>query len=140
MGYVVGAFIVIFLLGAGATFLRTGLIRHRQARTWPRAQGQVVGNDSQYPVSDGIDDIALSLPQVRFTTADGRTVLGSDDIGRNIPMRVGKEVELRYDPGDPRRIIVGNAGCAGVAHVAIGVLLIAIPLAAGAIYEWVPRH
>ncbi len=54
------------------------------------------------------------FPVVRFTLPDGRQVTAMTLRGAHpAPARVGDTVEVRYDPADPRRVVLAH-GLAGI--------------------------
>ena len=81
------------LLACAATFVHT----LRFVTDAERSTGTVIDLDSQ--MSDG--DIVY-YPEVRFTTAEGRTVEFKSSSGSSSPPDVGDRVEVLYDPDDPR--------------------------------------
>ncbi len=83
-------------------------------------------------------DDGFWLPVVRFTLPDGRVVEAETMTGSMpAPAKVGERVEVRYDPGDPRRVNLarglaqpGNLGCMttalAVGLVGVGLLVIGV--------------
>lgn len=83
------------------------------------AQAEVVDIREKYRPRGESDQMPAYFPVVAFDLPDGRRVESEVMIGaRPSPARVGATVEVRYDPGDPRRVVlargmatIGTAGC-----------------------------
>lgn len=83
-------------------------------------------------------DDGFWLPVVRFTLPDGRVVEAETLTGSMpAPARVGEQVEVRYDPEDPRRVNLahglaqpGNLGCLTTA-LAVGLVGVGLVILAG---------
>lgn len=83
-------------------------------------------------------DDGFWLPVVRFSLPDGRVVEAETLTGSMpAPARVGEQVEVRYDPDDPRRVNLarglaqpGNLGCLTLA-LATGLVGVGLVLLAG---------
>jgi hypothetical protein len=94
---------------SGAAFLRSA----------EGAQAEVVDMREKYPPRADSEQMPSYFPVVAFDLPDGRRVESEVMIGaRPAPARVGASVEVRYDPADPRRVVlahgmatVGTAGC-----------------------------
>lgn len=83
-------------------------------------------------------DDGFWLPVVRFTLPDGSVVEAETLTGSMpAPARVGEQVEVRYDPEDPRRVNLaqglaqpGNLGCLTTA-LAVGLVGVGLVILAG---------
>lgn len=84
-----GAFIHLFLMVNG----------------WPRASGQVVGNEAQLRSSEGADDYAF-FPRVAFMAADGKSYEFRGDIGLSEEWPIGQAVRLSYCASDPGKATI----------------------------------
>jgi hypothetical protein len=120
---------VVLLVGVfiAFVFLWGAVSRLRNQRVWPVVGGTVVAHERI-----DTDSSTRWAPVVEFVTSDGRAVRASDDVGTSPPrFRVGTPVPVRYDPADPRNVIVGN----GYSMVVLQVLggLVGGAVAAGAV-------
>jgi len=133
-----GAALVLFALGglfvrnarrgrsSGAAFLRSAAT----------TRAQVVDMREKYRPRADSEQMPAYFPVVAFDLPDGRRVESEVMIGaRPAPARIGATVEVRYDPADPRRVVlahgmatVGSAGCfatgLGVTLWVVGVFVV----------------
>ena len=94
---------------SGAYFLRTAA----------SARADVVDVRERYARRARSEAMPTYFPVVAFALPDGRMVESEVMVGaRPKPARVGASVEVRYDPADPRRVVlargmatVGAVGC-----------------------------
>jgi hypothetical protein len=112
----------------GLAFLFRGVWRLREQHRWVSARGVVREHATINPTGDPGD--WLLAPVVEFRTDDGRSVRARDPVGTNPPrFRPGDEVQVRYDPADPSRIVVGGSLWIAVLHFAIGIVLLLVAAA-----------
>jgi hypothetical protein len=131
-GALLGAALVLFVLSwlvlrnarrdqrAGEAFLRSAVA----------TQAQVVDLHERYrPRGGDSQQMPSYFPVVAFALPDGRPVESEVMVGaRPAPARIGATVEVRYDPADPRRVVLAHgmatprvAGCFATAlAVALG--------------------
>ena len=97
-----GLFAGALVLGVLALVL--ALRTRRRLHTWPRAVGVVTGFQQRAaPMGRGGP---LHYPEVRFSLPDGRPVDTVSEIGASpSPYRVGGPIRIRYDAGNPMRVI-----------------------------------
>lgn len=112
-------FAVLLPVGLALVFLVLGLTmavrRSRRRRDWTRTRGSVVG--WRHSLSGGTN---VSTPQVAFTTADGREVTAELAYGVDLGIYpTGGEVDVWYDPTDPRRVQANVMGTGCVPHALI---------------------
>lgn len=117
-------------------------VRKEEPANEIRATGTVVGHRHRRRRlgMDNRTDI-LVHPIVRFETEDGETVEFESELGSNIPLKVGEEVEVFYDPSRPdigARITVGSALRLQKWRFMVAAVIFAVPAAfflfVGAIY------
>lgn len=137
LGFVV---IGVGLLIMGVSMLRRGGGDRQRVAGWVPAQGTVVGVDRD-TVSPMTADATVTLRYaiVRYVDAQGRPQEGRAQTAASWQRpREGQPVGLRYDPRDPRRVVIDGApvgngpvgSCAGIAFTVFGVLWILIGLGA----------
>jgi Protein of unknown function (DUF3592) len=103
-GYVWGMILaadgVVLLL----VLVRPALRMRGLLKSGARAQGTVVG-----AVQKTSDEDTYYHPRVRFTTADGRTVVFTSAFGSQIEPDVGDLVPVRYRPASPEQAEADSA-------------------------------
>jgi Protein of unknown function (DUF3592) len=116
-----GAAVVLFALGW--LFVRNARRDRTSGEAFLRSatatQAQVVDMREKYRPRADSQQMPSYFPVVAFDLPDGRRVESEVMIGaRPAPARIGATVEVRYDPADPRRVVlargratVGRAGC-----------------------------
>jgi hypothetical protein len=136
------------LLGAALVLLAASWLMLRNARRERRAgeaflrsaaatRAEVVDVHEKYrPRGGDSQDMPSYFPVVAFDLPDGRRVESEVMVGaRPAPARVGATVEVRYDPADPRRVVLAHgmatprvAGCfatgLGVVLGGVGVFVV----------------
>lgn len=118
--------IVVLPVLVGAVLLVLGLSmavrRSRRRRDWTRTRGNVAG--WRHSTVGSVDvSRSTSVPQVTFTTAEGREVTASLGYGVDLGIYpTGGEVDVWYDPADPERVQanVMGTGCVPYALVLLG--------------------
>ncbi|MBO0827686.1 MAG: DUF3592 domain-containing protein [Streptosporangiales bacterium] len=93
-----------------------------------RADGTVVG----FLTSESRNGLALYHPVVRYRTADGAILevpSRAGNMGRPLPP--GMPVRVRYDPANPRRMLLAHQGAPAVLWIfgVVGVVLLVIGVA-----------
>jgi len=112
-------FVLGFLsLGGGLYFYATYLAPYRDMIP---AQGEVIGIKRD-TVKRGDKWQTEFAPILRFTAADGRVVQTAPKAGPGEPPKTGDRLDLRYDPADPARIVVGGPGVSPAVPAAFGAL------------------
>jgi hypothetical protein len=112
------------LLAVG--FVAGGVLAYRQALAAARrlgrsARAQGVVLDVEYNASRQV------FPTVRFSTADGRTVQAKPQSSASgVRFQVGQQVGLRYDPDDPRWIMVDGLPTMAVGGKVVGATLVLV--------------
>lgn len=97
------AAIVATVVGVG-TFFHYFLM----VNGWPRATGQVVGNEAGRRNDGGFDRWSY-FPLVEFQAADGKTYRIKGDIGLNEEWPLGQAVKLRYRPANPNHATIAKS-------------------------------
>jgi hypothetical protein len=106
IGGVIFLIVGLGMLGFGGwSFLNT----RGQMESWGHAEGEIV-NFSHYSDSDGG---TLTVPVVRYTTADGQEITAEPYEERNTTVdvdgyRVGDTVEVIYNPDNPRDMFLND--------------------------------
>ncbi len=99
--------------------------RGRRRRDWVHTRGTVVG--WRHSMVGSVDrDGGVSVPQVAFTTREGREI--TTGLGYGVDLGVyptGGEVDVWYDPADPMRAQanVMGTGCVPYVLILAGVVL-----------------
>lgn len=120
----------------GASLLRNRGKVDQEVASWVPATGVVVGHESGSMSSDG--GVTLQYPVVRFLDAQGR-----EQHGRALTTASwqrhpeGSSVGLRYDPRDPRRVMVDGAPSNSTVNTLVGAIFTLVGvlvLGIGAVY------
>lgn len=129
---------LIFAVVGGAIAV-TGIRSARASRAFEqvakRAEGELVDVRYETVGSPG-DSSRRSIPVVRFTLPDGRTVQTEARMGTSSGFNLkGSEVTVLYDPADPRRariegFMTGGGPLVGGCMVAFGLVFFLIGLSA----------
>jgi len=96
-------------VGAGGYFLLRGGQRVRGAKEFSRsaqvANAEITDLRLRYPRHNRDHNDGWWVPVLRFSLPDGRVVEAEAMAGSNPPPgRVGEQVAVQYDPGDPARV------------------------------------
>ena len=106
LGGIIFLVVGLGMLGFGGwSFLNT----RNQMENWGHANGEIV-SFSHYSDSDGG---SLTVPVVRYTTEDGEVITAEPYEERNTTVdvdgyRVGDEVEVIYNPDNPRDMFLND--------------------------------
>jgi hypothetical protein len=107
-----------FTVGGVLAYRRAGGAARRLQRSF-RAQGVVLA--VEYNASRQV------FPTVRFSTADGRTTQAKPDSSASgVRFQVGQQVGLRYDPDDPRWMVLDGLPTMTVGGKLVGVGLVLV--------------
>ncbi|OFU58132.1 hypothetical protein HMPREF3121_02550 [Corynebacterium sp. HMSC11E11] len=125
----------IWLIGfgvPGALVIMVGVVLAGfalRARTWPKSVGHVIGGEEYF---DQEEQCAMFREIVAFRDERGveheaRTNMSTSDLV------IGKEVEVRYNPRDPREVLVGTVplGFVALAVVLLGIVFVGIGVTSG---------
>jgi hypothetical protein len=129
--FIVGALLLLAAFRSRAASRRFDAVAQTAAAT-------VVGiedDTSTYVDDDGTTrNVTSSVVRVSFRTADGHETITTGALGRTpTSLTAGASVEIRYDPGDPSDIRIGQAGSTGSTFVLL-VALAAVMFLAGAAF------
>jgi hypothetical protein len=124
----------LILAGYGVIVLALGLLPELRIRELLKhgvqAQGTVV--DAKKGTAHGQDGISITYhPVVEFTTADGRMVTFTSEVGFSRQPNIGGEVPVRYRSEDPEQAEIDRAyvwmlGAAVWLVVGVGLLVVAV--------------
>lgn len=121
--------LVLVPLLVGLVMVALGLTmsvrRGRRRRDWTRTRGTVAG----WRHNQGAGSSGTSVPSVAFVTQDGQEVTASLGYGVDLGIYpTGGEVDVWYDPADPRRVQanVMGTGCVPSALVVLGIAIGAV--------------
>jgi Protein of unknown function (DUF3592) len=98
----------MLLAGIGFSIYRVVMIRLRVKR-YSKAAGTVVDNQETKTNSGGFGAAAYSYaPVVQFTTENNLdyTLIYTEENPERPLYKIGEPVDVRYDPGEPRRFII----------------------------------
>ena len=125
----------IWLIGfgvSGALVIMVGVVLAGialRARTWPKSVGHVIGGEEHF---DQEEQCAMFREIVAFRDERGvehgaRTNMSTSGLV------LGKEVEIRYNPRDPREVLVGTVplGIVALAVAPLGIVFVGIGVTSG---------
>lgn len=118
---VLGALVIMAGVVVAATALR--------ARTWPTSVGRVIRGEEYF---DQEEQRAMFREIVAFRDERGVEHEARTNMATSHPV-IGKEVEVRYNPRDPREVLAGTVplGIGALAVVLLGIVLLGIGAALG---------
>lgn len=101
---------ITFIAAVAFTVIGVGTFFHYflMVSGWPRATGQVVGNEAKRRTDTGFDQWSY-FPLVEFQAADGRAYQIKGDIGLNDEWPLGQAVQLQYKPANPQHATIAKA-------------------------------
>lgn len=126
----------VLLVGAGVATVVRGRRQSSRAADFVRAaavaEAEVTDLRLKYDQRMA-DRPGVFHPVVRFALPDGRRVEAETLVGAHpAPARTGQRVTVRYDPEDPRRVVLADgmagAGSVGCFRTAFGIGLVAVGL------------
>jgi hypothetical protein len=135
--FVFPAFGVLFAL-VGAVFVVIGTRGARRSRAFERGAQRAPGvlSDLRHErVGPAGDSSWITIPVVRFTLPDGRTVETEARMGAAPGFnRPGAEITVLYDPADPRRArvdarLAGQGALVGGCMASLGAVFVVVGIA-----------